>query len=118
MWKSSLQGGNMLSLQKIIDIVQEVSEKYPFITKAELFGSYSRNQATESSDVDVLVEYDYSIGPYGFGRFQYDHELEEKLGVPVNVCTEQAFVEHYLDYMIESIKNDRKVIYEKRSTKN
>lgn len=108
----------MLSLQKIIDIVREVSEKYPFITKAELFGSYSREQATETSDVDVLVEYDYSIGPYGFDRFHYDDELAEKLGVPVNVCTEQAFKDHYLDYMIESIKNDRRVIYEKRTAKD
>lgn len=108
----------MLSLQNIIDIVQEVSEKYPFIVKAELFGSYSRNQATKSSDVDVLVEYDYDIGPYGFERFRYDEELEEKLGVPVNVCTERGFTDHYLDYMIESIKDDRKVIYEKRTAKN
>lgn len=108
----------MLSLQKIIDIVREVSEKYPFIVKAELFGSYSRNQATEASDVDVLVEYDHSTGVYGFDLFQYDEELEEKLGVAVNVCTERAFKDHYLDYMIESIQPDRKVIYEKRTTKN
>lgn len=108
----------MLSLQKIAEIVQGVSKKYPCIVKAELFGSYGRGQQNASSDIDVLVEYDYTVGPFGFDRLQFDTDLEKALGVAVNVCSERALKDHYLESIIESIKNNRTLLYERNTPKN
>ena len=41
-----------------------------------LFGSYARNQQTEKSDVDMLVEVDRSIG---LGFVSLTDELERRL---------------------------------------
>ena len=46
------------------------------VLKAFLFGSYSRDEAEENSDVDILVELDYSkhIG-LGFINMKLDLEV-------------------------------------------
>jgi predicted nucleotidyltransferase len=44
-----------------------------------LFGSAARGEATETSDVDLLVEFDRPIGLFHF--FTVQHYLEDLLGV-------------------------------------
>ncbi len=39
----------------------ELQKKY-YIMSIGIFGSYIRNEATEESDIDILVEFDKSIG--------------------------------------------------------
>jgi uncharacterized protein len=43
-----------------------------------LFGSYARNQQTEKSDVDILVEVDPSIG-LGFVSLADELELQQRV---------------------------------------
>jgi len=43
-----------------IKIISDYFKTSP-VFKAYLFGSYSRDEADEESDVDILVELDYSI---------------------------------------------------------
>ena len=50
-----------------------------------LFGSVARDQAVESSDVDILVEFNRPIGL--FGLFALQDYLAETLGCPVDVGT-------------------------------
>lgn len=45
------------SVNKMLPILQAELKKQPII-RAWLFGSYSRGEETEDSDVDILVEYD------------------------------------------------------------
>lgn len=60
-----------------IQTIQEHFANKP-VHKAFLFGSYSRNEALQESDVDILVELDYSqhIG-MSFVSMKFD--LEKKL---------------------------------------
>ena len=44
-----------------------------------LFGSAARDQATEISDVDLLVEFDRPVGLFGLSRLK--QRLEQVLGV-------------------------------------
>ena len=46
----------------------------PYATRAGLFGSAARGEATEKSDIDILVEIKKPIGLFEFVR------LERKLG--------------------------------------
>ncbi len=50
-----------------------------------LFGSVARDEATESSDVDLLVEFDRPTGL--FGLVQLQQHLEALLGCKVDVGT-------------------------------
>jgi hypothetical protein len=52
-----------------------------------LFGSYARNQQTERSDVDILVEVDPSIG---LGFVSLAEELERRLQERVDLVSSRA----------------------------
>ncbi|MCJ7796534.1 MAG: nucleotidyltransferase family protein [Thermoleophilia bacterium] len=51
-----------------------------------VFGSYARGEATEGSDVDLLVDFDLGHGL--FDRVALIGDLEELLGREVDVVTE------------------------------
>ena len=50
-----------------------------------IFGSVARDEATEASDVDVLVEFDRPVG--FFHIFDLQEKLEELLGCKVDIVT-------------------------------
>lgn len=78
------------------------------VLKAYLFGSFSRNQASTDSDVDILVELDYSrhIG-MGFVNMKFD--LEEKLRKKVDLVSTNSLSQ----YIAPFINNDKRLIYER-----
>ena len=57
------------SFQEIADRVRPVAEKYG-LRSVYLFGSYARGEATEDSDVDLLIDYgDYRKSGANRGMF-------------------------------------------------
>jgi predicted nucleotidyltransferase len=48
------------------------------VRRLSLFGSVARDEATQESDVDLLVEFDRPVGLFHFFRLR--HYLEEILG--------------------------------------
>ena len=58
-----------------------LQEKYPLETIA-IFGSYARNEQTEESDVDVMVELN---GFMGVQFLDMADEIENSLGVKTDV---------------------------------
>jgi hypothetical protein len=53
-----------------------------------LFGSTARNEATDLSDVDILVEFNRSVGLFEFVRLKV--LLEEMLNRKVDLVTQDA----------------------------
>jgi hypothetical protein len=53
-----------------------------------VFGSVSRGEATPSSDIDVLVEFDRPVGLFEFIRLK--HFLEKLTGFRVDLVTPDA----------------------------
>lgn len=49
------------------------------VTSLALFGSAARDEATDTSDIDILAEFDRPVGLFHF--FSVQHRLEEILGV-------------------------------------
>ncbi len=68
-----------------------LSRRYP-ITRLALFGSFARGDANESSDVDLLVEVDPTIG---MGFVDLAEELERVLGRPVDLVSRRAIKPAY-----------------------
>ncbi len=53
-----------------------------------LFGSYAREEQTETSDIDMLVEFE---APVGFIKFiELENYLSDKLGAKVDLVTPDA----------------------------
>lgn len=71
-------------------IVRKIREAYPYLAaeygvkRIGLFGSYARNAATETSDVDLVVEFER---PVGFKFIELGEYLEQLLGQSVDVLT-------------------------------
>lgn len=53
-----------------------------------IFGSLARDEATESSDVDILVDFDSKKGLFGFADLKF--YLEEILDCHVDLVTKRA----------------------------
>jgi predicted nucleotidyltransferase len=78
------------------------------VLKAYLFGSFSREQAAADSDIDILVELDYSQ-KIGLKFFQMQTELEKILNHKVDLVSNEA-----LSPLIKpQVVRDRKLVYEK-----
>jgi predicted nucleotidyltransferase len=59
-----------------------------WVQSLRLFGSIARGEATETSDVDVLVEFSRPVGLIQFAALKLF--LEEILGRPVDLATPDA----------------------------
>lgn len=78
------------------------------VLKAYLFGSYSRNEGQQLSDVDILVELDYTKH-IGFGFAGIQQRLEKILNRKVDLVPAEAVSAHLLPF----IEKDKKLIYER-----
>lgn len=90
-----------------IKAIQEYFQDKP-VLKAFLFGSFSRDEALDESDIDILVELDYSKH-IGLGFVNMKLDLEDKLHKKVDLVSSNAISKHILPF----VNNDKKLIYER-----
>ena len=86
--------------EKIIEICKRNDISY-----CALFGSFARGEATEKSDIDLLVRFSKPIGWKFYGIAE---DLQDVLGKKVDLATEGMLNK----YIRESVLRDLKVIYE------
>jgi len=79
--------------EQILNYLTNVKHEYKkegFIIKA-LFGSYSRDEAEASSDVDVLVEATPKFAShYGFGAIERINEIQKEMSSALGVQVDLA----------------------------
>jgi predicted nucleotidyltransferase len=95
-----------LSNEEIIAIREYFRDKP--VLKAFLFGSFSREEALDDSDIDILVELDYSKH-IGLGFVNMKLDLEDKLHKKVDLVSSNSISKHILPF----VNNDKKLIYER-----
>jgi len=78
------------------------------VLKAFLFGSFSREEAVSGSDIDILVELDYSKH-IGLDFVNMKLDLEDKLHKKVDLISANSVSKHILPF----INIDKKLIYER-----
>jgi len=90
-----------------LKLIKSYFEDKP-VLRAYLFGSFSRNDASKESDIDILVELDYSkhIG-MGFVKMKLD--LEEKLHKKVDLVSSNSISK----FIYPFINKDKQLIYER-----
>lgn len=77
------------------------------VSYAGVFGSFARGEATETSDVDILVRFERPMSLLQMIRFE--RELSERVGRDVDLVTEDSLS----PFIRGEVLHDVKTIYEK-----
>ena len=96
-----------MTMKMIKETVADYFKNQP-VLKAWLFGSFSRGEETDDSDVDIIVLLDKS-NPIGLKFFGMWSELEELLGRRVDLVSEGTL----LPFAQKSAEKERILIYER-----
>ena len=104
------------SLGELKRIIGPIASKYS-ISVVYLFGSYARGEATDSSDVDILIDREGSDirGLFDLGALYND--LNEMLGKSVDLVTTDSIVQSETQrrtpWLAKTLEQERIVIYER-----
>lgn len=88
-------------LSQLRELLPELAERYE-VSQIGIFGSVARNEATEASDIDIVVH----MEPNMFKRFHLKEELEERFGRDVDVIRYWYGMNKFLKARI-----DREAVY-------
>ncbi|MBR5254289.1 MAG: nucleotidyltransferase family protein [Bacteroidales bacterium] len=99
---------NSITQNLIIPSIQKFFSTQP-ISKAWLFGSYSRGEETEQSDIDILVSFDKDAKISLFKYADIICQLENILNHKVDLVEEDSL----LPFANEIANKDKILIYER-----
>lgn len=88
-----------------LETIKEYFRSRP-VLKAYIFGSYVRGEADNQSDIDILVDLDYTQR-IGLGFFQMQIDLEKILKTKVDLVSSNG-LSKYIQPIIDS---EKKLIY-------
>ena len=85
----------------------------PYITRMAVFGSVVRGEATQQSDIDLLITLKPSNQRPKLGLFKFieiEDRLNKELGQEVDLVTEDSLSPYIRPY----VEKDKVIIYEER----
>ena len=85
-----------LILKKLCEIKPNLSEKYG-VTDLSIFGSIARNEATITSDIDIVV----NMPPDLFMMVHLKNELQEILQIPIDLVRYRQNLNPFLKARID-----------------
>lgn len=88
-----------------VNQIQDFFSKQP-VLKAYLFGSYVRGDENENSDIDLLVELDYTQ-PIGLEFIQMQIDLQQLLSKKVDLISARGLSK----YITPILENEKELIY-------
>ncbi len=88
----------------IINTIVNYLKQYK-VNEIGIFGSFMRDEMTDESDIDVLVEYTRGTTLFDIVRMQI--ELSEKIGRKVDLVDKEAVYPKIMEY----IKRDLRTVY-------
>lgn len=94
-----------MDLEMIRELAMPILRRYD-IEKAFIFGSYSKGQQKEYSDIDFLIEYSPKAKRSLLTLVRLKNELEEALKKEVDVVTENALS----PYLKDRVLKDKRVV--------
>lgn len=96
-------------IRKLLPLIRNFMANHP-VKRAWLFGSCSRGEETDKSDIDILVDYDNSNGIvslFTMGGMLMD--LTDLLGCPVDLVDNKGLC----GFVKKSVEEDKILIYER-----
>ena len=75
------------------------------VKKVLLFGSFSRDEQRNDSDIDLILNLEKPVGLFAIGKYIAD--LEDLTKCKIDIATQNSLTPEFLDI----IKDDLKVVY-------
>lgn len=88
------------SIEKKLKTLKPVLEEKYFIQRIGYFGSFSRDEQTEDSDLDVIVEF---RKPVGWAFFDLQEFLENELKIKVDLVSMNALKKQLKDIILKQV---------------
>jgi len=85
---------------KLKELKPVLHSKY-YVDKIGYFGSYSRNEQNENSDIDILVSFKK---PLGWEFFDLQELLENELKIKVDLVSEKALKKQLRRVILKNVK--------------
>jgi predicted nucleotidyltransferase len=85
-----------IALERLSQLKSQLQSKYG-VTRLSVFGSTARDSATETSDIDILVDFDGPATSIRFFGVQF--LIEDELGCSVDLVTEKALRDELRPYI-------------------
>lgn len=80
-------------IQKLKELKPVLNERYG-VTELALFGSYSRGEQTEKSDIDILFDYE---GKMGSEMFAVYHLIQNAFDKEVQIVSRRGIKKAYFE---------------------
>jgi predicted nucleotidyltransferase len=90
-----------LEIEKKLKELKPILFQNYYVNKIGYFGSYSRNEQKENSDIDILVSF---RKPLGWEFFDLQEFLEKELQLKVDLVSEKALKEQLRQIILNSVK--------------
>ncbi|MBR5871832.1 MAG: nucleotidyltransferase domain-containing protein [Clostridia bacterium] len=102
------------TIDEIKERVIPVAKKYS-LRAVYVFGSYARNEATDQSDVDILIDRTGSSIKGMFDMGNLYHDLRESIGLEIDLVTthtlKQRSTQARIPAFVEALQSERIQIY-------
>ncbi len=85
---------------KLKNLLPVLSDRFS-VEKFGYFGSYSRGEQTEESDIDILVEF---RKPVGWEFFDLKEFLENELKIKVDLVSSRALKEQLRESILKQVQ--------------
>ena len=93
----------MYTKEDVLEILREkkpeLQRRYP-ISELGIFGSYARGDYNESSDIDILVDFN---GRIGIEFISLAHELEDTFNKKIDLVSRKGIKPAYLPYVEKNL---------------
>lgn len=90
-----------IEIEKKLKELKPIIQHRYFVEKIGYFGSYSRNEQNENSDIDILVKFKK---PIGWEFFDLKALLENELGIKVDMVSEKALKKQLRKIILHNVK--------------
>lgn len=96
-----------LDRSKIIRKITEILKQFPKVSKAWIYGSFSRKDDGPGSDIDLAVKTDDGFSYFDLAEIQF--QLENKVNRTIDI----GFIDSFRQHILKNVKPDLKLIYER-----
>lgn len=94
----------MIDAKQILNYLSVNKERYKqdyHLTKIGIFGSFARNQQIDTSDIDLIVDFEENTPDLAAKKQYLKNELQSKFNVSVVICREK-YIKPFLKQQILS----------------
>lgn len=97
--------------KKMVEQIKQGIKKFGKINKAWIYGSFARGDDGPFSDVDIAIKTEKDFSYFDMAEIQ--HNLESKINRKVDI----GFIDSFKPYILEHVKPDMKLIYERQAAR-